>query len=98
MRYTAMPIPLRLVCALVAMAGCGATIPGVEYLEPSALGELPPLEAIPSDPNLQSYTMRGGSPSYVLGAGDRIEIRLRDVTVTTETVPVRSDGNISFPW
>jgi protein involved in polysaccharide export with SLBB domain len=96
MRYTAMPIPLRLVCALVAMAGCGATIPGVEYIEPSALGELPPLEAIPSDPNLQSYTMRGGSPSYVLGAGDRIEIRLRDVTVTTETVPVRSDGNISF--
>ena len=85
MCYTAMPIPLRLVCALVAMAGCGVTIPGVEYLEPSALGELPPLEAIPSDPNLQSYTMRGGSPSYVVGPGDRIEIRLRDLTAVSYT-------------
>ena len=82
--------------AMAAMAGCGATAPEVTYLVPAHLGELPPLEAIPTDPSLQSFRLRQGAPAYLIGLGDKLEIRLRDVTVTTETVPVRSDGNVSF--
>jgi protein involved in polysaccharide export with SLBB domain len=81
---------------MAAMAGCGATAREVTYLVPSDLSELPSLMAIPRDPSLQSFTLRQGAPVYLIGSGDELEIRLRDVEVTTEIVPVRSDGNVSF--
>ena len=72
MRNTAMFQRVILGVALVAMAGCGATVPQVEYLIPTPLGELPPLEAIPSDPNLQAFTLRGGRRRIYLVPATRL--------------------------
>lgn len=55
-----------------------------------------PFEAPPEAPELQSFTERSGFTEYVMGPGDELEITLRDVQVTNETVTIRPDGNISF--
>ena len=43
-----------------------------------------------------SLAGRGSVSAYEPDSHRQLEIRLRDVAVTTETVPVRSDGNVSF--
>ena len=83
--------------ALMAAVGCGSTVPthptSATLLQPPP--PLPPLE-IRADPQLQAYTERGGFPEYIIGPDDVLEITLREVVVTKETVTVRPDGNVSF--
>ncbi len=83
------------VLAVAMIAGCGSSSPSVTDV--SAIPEAPPARAaIPTDPIRQAYTERGGFPEYLLGVGDKLQLTLRDVKVTSEQVIVRPDGNISF--
>ena len=83
---------LTLICAL--MCSCGSSAPPVTDV--SSLPVAPPRVAIPTDPIQAAYTDRGGFPEYIIGAGDKLGLTLRDVKVMTEEVVVRPDGNISF--
>jgi polysaccharide export outer membrane protein len=78
----------------VLAVGCGSTAPPVEDVS------MLPVEserlAIPTDSMRLAYTERGGFPEYILGAGDKLGLTLRDVAVTQEEVDVRPDGNVSF--
>jgi polysaccharide export outer membrane protein len=78
----------------VLVAGCGSSAPSV--IDVSAIPAAPSRATIPTDPTRQAYTERGGFPEYIIGAGDRLRLTLRDVKVTQEEVSVRPDGNVSF--
>ena len=82
----------------VAGAGCGggSSLPTVQYLRSTGPAQLPPLEAIPTDPLAQAYTEKRGFAEYIIGPADEVVITLRGVVVTKETVSVRPDGYISF--
>ena len=82
--------------AVSSLVACGASVPSVT-MAPVVPGTVQaPFETPPETPALQSYTERSGFPEYVMGPGDELEITLRDVEVTRETVAVRPDGNVSF--
>ena len=81
---------------LLLINACGSSLPSVSTAAVAPGSVAGPFEAPPADPQLQSYTDRTGFPEYVMGPGDEVEITLRDVEVTKETVAIRPDGNISF--
>ncbi len=78
------------------LSACGSSLPSVTTAQapPPTVPRL--FETPPEDPQRQSYTERSGFPEYVMGPGDELEITLRDIDVTSETVTVRPDGNVSF--
>ena len=76
--------------------GCGPPpqpVLSVQEIYEAEGGALAPL---PTMPELKVYTEAKGFPEYLIGPDDILEIALRDVIVTKETVTVRPDGNISF--
>ena len=83
---------LALLC--ISIAGCGSTMPAVTDL--SEIQEAPTRGPIPMDPLRQAYTERGGFPEYIIGVGDKLKLTMREIQLTSESVVVRPDGNISF--
>lgn len=77
---------------LVVLVACGGTS---QYTAPPA-AILNPTEAIPFDPEKQSFTETNGVPEYVLGFGDVLEVNLRGLEQVKENIIVRSDGTVSF--
>ena len=78
------------------LSACGSSLPPVTSAQGAQAAPPAPFEVPPEDPQRQSYTDRSGFPEYVIGPGDELEITLRDIEVSRETVVVRPDGNISF--
>jgi len=74
--------------------GCGGA-PPPRLLPPQSVA---PTQApvLPVDPLRQAYVEKGPFPEYLVGPDDVLDIVLRDITLVTETVNVRPDGNISF--
>ncbi|HCL29597.1 MAG TPA: hypothetical protein DIC52_14305, partial [Candidatus Latescibacteria bacterium] len=83
---------LALLC--ISIAGCGSTMPAVTDL--SEIQEAPTRGPMPMDPLRQAYTERGGFPEYIIGVGDKLKLTMREIQLTSESVVVRPDGNISF--
>ena len=81
--------------AVAAMA-CGSTAPPVQTVAEPPTPPSPTLVSIPSTAHLQAFRDEGGVPEYLIGPGDLLQITMRDVEVTQETMVVRPDGNISF--
>ena len=77
---------------LATLVACGGTS---QYLAPPAT-ILNPIEALPYDPEKQSFTETNGVPEYVLGFGDILEVNLRGLEQVKEKILVRSDGMVSF--
>jgi len=74
--------------------GCGSSVPPITDV--SEIPVAPAKVTMATDPMRQAYTERGGFPEYIIGAGDKLGLTMRDVQVTKEEVVVRPDGNISF--
>ena len=90
---------IRSLLCLTVLNGC--TPPQVPVLEAlpepkiTTESEFDP-NMLESDPRLMPFTEKRGYPEYIIGPGDVMEITLRQVNLTTETVTVRPDSNISF--
>lgn len=81
---------------VVAITACGSSVPPIQNV--AMAPPPPPVEilSVPTTPHLQAYREEGGFPEYLVGAGDVLQVTMRDVEVSQETVVVRPDGNISF--
>ncbi|MBI2504937.1 MAG: SLBB domain-containing protein [Candidatus Latescibacteria bacterium] len=85
-------IPRWAAILLAPLSACGGAS---QYTAPPA-AVLIPIEALPYDPEKQSFTETIGIPEYVLGYGDVLEVTLRGLEQVKEEIPVRSDGMVSF--
>jgi protein involved in polysaccharide export with SLBB domain len=80
-----------------AAVGCGTPAQVAQPMQLAAYAQEPAQpDSLRMDPEHQAYTDARGAPEYLLGPDDVLEITLRDVDVSKETVAVRPDGYVSF--
>ena len=87
-----------LALGLLTGIGCGPPRPVVPpvTLVGFSTPSVPSIDSLTVTPHLQAYAIFNGVEEYLIGAGDVVELTLRDVELKKETVTVRPDGYISF--